>query len=234
MSNMACASGAPASSFAASQKSDLYITPSDDGEGKRLRQYVDLIGQLSHPNVGGTLGLPCAHGSIFGVVLPLYPGGNVLQYLEGHPVTTDAERMDIVIDFLRGLEYLHGKNMTHDNVRADNVLIDGTNRALLCDAQYKTMVTDKEDAPYAHLTSSCRWTSPEQLFSEDLEDTRARAGEAADVWAAALTIMQASKAYHRCASYLTSLLHLLDVDPAAAIRTYPQGSQCRRDAEGVR
>ena len=56
------------------------------------------------------------------------------------------------------------------------------------------MVLDEEDAPFIHLTSSCRWTSPDKLFSEDLEDTRARAGKAADIWAAALTIIHVRNA----------------------------------------
>lgn len=61
---------------------------------------------------------------------------------------------------------------------------------MLCDAQYKTMMAGDVDSPYVHLDSSCRWTAPEKLFDEEAGVTLALERKAADMYAAALTILQ--------------------------------------------
>ncbi|KZP07040.1 kinase-like protein [Athelia psychrophila] len=194
--------------FAISTRSDLFLVSAGDEKqqtvfkrlricrgaditSQRLRQYVERMrhGRLSHPNISRALEL-CTDGSILGTLMPLYTPGNVIQYLQRYPGSTDRERIDFAADFLKGLAFLHEKDITHDNIRGENIVIDDTRRALLCDAQYKTMVAGDADPPYVHLDSSCRWTAPEKLFNEEPRAMPAPANKAADMYAAGLTIVQ--------------------------------------------
>lgn len=78
---------------------------------QRLRQYVERMrhGRLSHPNISRALEL-CTDGSILGTLMPLYTPGNVIQYLQRYPGSTDRER----IDFVRPPRCLHSSRANID------------------------------------------------------------------------------------------------------------------------
>ncbi|KZP25852.1 kinase-like protein [Athelia psychrophila] len=177
-------------------------------------------GRLSHPNISRILEL-CTDGSTLGTLMPLYTLGNAIQYLQRHPGSTDGERIDLAADLLKGLAFLHELDVTHGNIRGENIMIDDTKRGVLCDAQYKTMMAGDADpsSGYVHFDSDCRWTAPEKLFNKEPRAMLAQANKAVDIYAAALTIVQVSSplTFQSLKSSLFS-----DVDSPPTLRAHPQ------------
>ncbi|KAF8216397.1 kinase-like domain-containing protein, partial [Mycena galopus ATCC 62051] len=64
------------------------------------------------------------------VVSPFCVNGNALDYLSKNP---EADKMQILHDIGRGMEYLHGQNVVHGDLKARNVLIDDEGHALVAD-----------------------------------------------------------------------------------------------------
>lgn len=72
------------------------------------------------------------------------------------------------------------------------MLIDSSGRAVLSDTQYNSIVNIDPAAPYVFIDSRSRWMSPEALIGDPVSDTCAGASKEADIYAAAMTIAQAS------------------------------------------
>ncbi|KAF7967116.1 hypothetical protein HWV62_35742 [Athelia sp. TMB] len=158
----------------------------------RLSQYIKRAQLLNHPRIGKPLGLCRNYGLVAALVLLFFPNGNVLCYLKEHAAPTDEIRLRLTIDLLQGVAYLHGQGITHDNIRAENVLIDSSGMAVLSDTQYNSIVNIDSAAPYSFIDSRSRWTSPEALIGDPVSETCARASKEADIYSAAMTIAQSS------------------------------------------
>lgn len=82
------------------------------------------------------------------------------------------------------------------------MLIDSSGMAVLSDTQYNSIVNIDPAALYSFIDSRSRWTSPEALIGDPVSDTCARASKEADIYAAAMTIAQASDSPYSQSSFL--------------------------------
>ncbi|KAJ6591671.1 kinase-like domain-containing protein [Mycena vulgaris] len=94
-----------------------------------LLDEVFIWRSFSHPNLHPFLGAAPFEQPAF-VVSPFCINGNALEYLENTP---KADRLQILHDISRGMEYLHAQNVVHGDLKARNVLIDDDGRALVAD-----------------------------------------------------------------------------------------------------
>ncbi|KZP07042.1 kinase-like protein [Athelia psychrophila] len=156
----------------------------------RLLAYIQLAQRLNHPHVGKPLGLCHNYGPAAATVLPFYRHGNIVDHLKRHPASIDGVRLSLATELLKAVEYLHRKNIMHGNIRAENVLVDDDERAVLCDTQYKLIVDTDSDPENVGIDSSCRWTAPEALIGDPLLDIAVGPSKAADIYAVAMTIAQ--------------------------------------------
>ncbi|GFS19937.1 serine/threonine protein kinase [Elysia marginata] len=65
--------------------------------------------------------------------MPYYPGGDLFTVLEEqrnpHPATVARWMLDVTL----AVEYLHGRCVAHNDIKPDNVFLDGSGRAHLGD-----------------------------------------------------------------------------------------------------
>ncbi|MCO6025374.1 protein kinase [Prevotella cerevisiae] len=104
-----------------------------------IEKYIDFI---DHPEYG-----KC-------IVLEYIDGRSLKDYIaENH---TSAEKKDIVEQIADALDYIHGKNIVHRNLKPSNILITKDNQVKLID--FRVSYADNLSEP----SSSLRYAAPEQ------------------------------------------------------------------------
>ncbi|KAF8063193.1 kinase-like domain-containing protein, partial [Lyophyllum atratum] len=129
---------------------------------KTIAREAILWGQLSHTNLLPFHGLHRT-GQQLSLVSPWAEAGNMLNFLQNVPT---ANRVLLCSDVARGTAYLHENDIVHGDLKAVNILIDGSHRAYLADFG----LSGVEDLEILHWTSqssaasrggTVRWQAPE-------------------------------------------------------------------------
>ncbi|KAJ6455891.1 kinase-like domain-containing protein [Mycena sanguinolenta] len=76
------------------------------------------------------------------LVSPWMENGNISSYLKRHPA--GCNRLTLVLDVALGLEYLHGRNLVHGDLKGLNVLVTRSGRAVLADFGLSSVVTESK------------------------------------------------------------------------------------------
>ncbi|GLB34347.1 putative CAP_GLY [Lyophyllum shimeji] len=130
-----------------------------------------LWGQLSHPNLLPIYGL-FQYTTRICLVSPWMEFGDITNFLRQRP---DADRLRLVSDVARGIDYLHKDDIVHGDLKGANILVNDAGRACLADFGLSAVT----DADILHWTSnssaaskggSVRWQAPE-LFDVESDDT---------------------------------------------------------------
>ncbi|KAF7333207.1 Kinase-like protein [Mycena venus] len=129
-----------------------------------LRNEINIWSTLRHPNIVQFLGANTLDDKPF-IVMP-YVQYNAKEFLRER---STFEPLYILRDISLGLEYLHSRKICHGDLKAINVLVETSGRALLCDfglarlkadASTRTISTVLE-AP--QIQGSRNWMAPELL-----------------------------------------------------------------------
>ncbi len=99
---------------------------------KQFRREYSLTQPLNHPHLLKASYFDIADGSPF-LVMPYCSKGSVGHKLMEHQVLAEQEIADIVSQVGDGLAYLHSKDIVHQDIKPDNILIDNDNDYLLTD-----------------------------------------------------------------------------------------------------
>ncbi|KAJ7865759.1 kinase-like domain-containing protein [Mycena olivaceomarginata] len=98
------------------------------------------------------------------LVSPWMENGNISDYLERNP--TGINRLTLLLDVVTGLEHLHGQRVVHGDLKAINVLVSRSGRAVLTDFGLSTVVMDSNIPGFSTTLESggtLRWQAPELL-----------------------------------------------------------------------
>ncbi|KAG8958580.1 hypothetical protein FRC03_008995 [Tulasnella sp. 419] len=152
---------------------------------KRFHREVLLWKQLQHPNVVPLLGYMMLPDGSPALISPWYTNGNVIQYIGSQE---SPDRKSLALDVIRGLEYLHSISVAHGDLKGENVLVDASGRASLCDFGMSQFLEAAAritgfTTTNAHLGGTDRFMSPE-LFYELPKSTDT------DIWALGCLIVQ--------------------------------------------
>ncbi|KAJ7020515.1 hypothetical protein C8F04DRAFT_1050769 [Mycena alexandri] len=148
-----------------------------------LRNEIKIWSTLRHPNILQFLGANTLDDKPF-IVMPYVPH-NAREFLRERPT---LDPVPILRDISLGLEYLHSRKICHGDLKAINVLVESTGRALLCDFGLARL---KADADSRTLTTmdvtpvlgSRNWMAPELL-------TGGRYRMPADIYAFGMTVYE--------------------------------------------
>lgn len=99
---------------------------------KQFRREYSLTQPLNHPNLLKASYFDIAEGSPF-LVMPFCSKGSVGNKLMEHQVLSEQEIAQILAQVGDGLAYLHSKDIVHQDIKPDNILIDNDNNYLLTD-----------------------------------------------------------------------------------------------------
>ena len=92
--------------------------------------------QLNHPNLVKVLNadvLAFRGDKIVVIAMEYFNNGSILHKLNNQGFIPIKDAIRYLIDVLRGLEYLHGKNFLHGDIKPKNILISATGEGILTD-----------------------------------------------------------------------------------------------------
>ncbi|EIN03644.1 kinase-like protein, partial [Punctularia strigosozonata HHB-11173 SS5] len=126
--------------------------------------------RLNHPHIVPFIGIDPSNQAC--IVSEWMEHGDVMSYIESHP---RANRVQLITDIARGLEYMHASGVVHGDLKSRNVLVDSLGYARLSDFGLATTVLGTTSlAPTAG--PSANWGSfhymPPELFDPMVQDKR--------------------------------------------------------------
>ncbi|KAG8943240.1 hypothetical protein FRC03_002579 [Tulasnella sp. 419] len=165
---------------------------------------------LAHPHVVPLLGFAMVKDTCPALISPWIENGSVSKYLE---YNSSADRVLLLLDIIRGLDFLHGKSLMHGDLKADNVLVDIHGKASLADFGISKFMDEMHQvngfSTEGGFGGNLRFASPESV----MEDEKFLA---TDVWAFACTAIQIMKnqpPYHRIKDDGTVLTRIIAGEP---------------------
>ncbi|KAK8854312.1 hypothetical protein M9Y10_016872 [Tritrichomonas musculus] len=113
------------------------------------------------------------------IIMEYCVNGDLLSYATNHGFKNEAERKKIIIGFLEAIRYLHNKNISHGDIKSENVLLDKYMSPKLCDFGFcrTTLIAGDESK-----NGTLYYASPE-LFRKGRFNTLK-----SDIWAIGITL----------------------------------------------
>lgn len=159
-----------------------------------VRREVDIMCQLSHPNIVRLYGLVERVNSPPMLVMEYGANGSLYNFLRrvGAPVPWN-QRLRIAYELSRGLAYLHMMNIIHRDIKSLNVILDHHCQAMWCDfglASAKSHLSTNTNASTQgqdrdKVAGTLRWLAPEQFTRKYSTPSRA-----SDVWSLGMVFFE--------------------------------------------
>lgn len=147
------------------------LTTPDSMAESLLRREYELGAQLSHPSIINTIGFESDTPVGPAIVLEYVNGISLKEYISGNPTT--AQRRSVLKDILSGVEYLHKRGILHNDLKPENIMINGNNTARIIDLGF----SESEDNIYSGaFGGSAGYSAPEIISG------KGSAGSASDIY----------------------------------------------------
>ncbi|CAO3667356.1 unnamed protein product [Rhizopus stolonifer] len=133
-----------------------------------LQREIDLLKELEHENIVQYLGSKI-DDSYFSIFLEYVPGGSVSGILASYGTFQDPLVKSFVRQILKGLNYLHNKDIVHRDIKGANVLVDNKGCVKITDFGISKKVEEdiimqNQSSSASHrpsLQGSIYWMAPE-------------------------------------------------------------------------
>ncbi|KAM7260032.1 hypothetical protein ACFE04_015773 [Oxalis oulophora] len=152
---------------------------------KQLNQEINLLSQLSHPNIVRYYGSELCEESLC-VFLEFVSGGSIHKLLQEYGPFREPVIQTYTRQILSGLAYLHGRNTVHRDIKGANILVDPNGEIKLADfgmAKHITAATAMlsfKGSPY--------WMAPEVVMNTNGYTL------AVDIWSLGCTVFEMATA----------------------------------------
>lgn len=149
---------------------------------KKYIQEFDTMSKTHHPNVVQLLGYVAEP---FIIVMEYLSNGNLMEYISKNKISIE-KKIDISMNILRGLAYLHNRKpkiLIHRDIKTKNILISPSGIPKICDFGLSKFVTDSNlkesnslenmsklqniDSDLSYGIGTIRYMSPEMLNLKD-------------------------------------------------------------------
>ncbi|KXN92018.1 Tip elongation aberrant protein 1 [Leucoagaricus sp. SymC.cos] len=164
-----------------------------------------LLAHVSHSNVIPLYGayLSDEPNPRICIVSPWMKNGDLANYLKKFP---DTPRIPLMSDVAAGLRFLHDMGIVHGDLKARNVLVSGSRRAMLADFAVSTVFnTGLGTTTIGDITGTTYWMAPERLLAEEVPPPT----PASDMWGFGCTCFEAMTGQTPFAGYYKSLRQLI-------------------------
>lgn len=143
-------------------KNELKISPVTS----ITRRQIDDWLKLDHSNILRVMGANILDDTPF-LVTPFILGGNINNYIDGHP---SCDRLKYLHQASLGLAYLHTQGVIHGNIKGSNILIDDHDNAKLCDYGLASLKADANSRALSaeRALVSPSWAAPELFMGGNL------------------------------------------------------------------
>ncbi|KAJ7767198.1 kinase-like domain-containing protein [Mycena metata] len=165
--------------------------------------------QLCHPNVLPFYGLYYQDQRLC-LISPWMKNGDLFHYLQKPPLNVD--RLLFVLDVALGLEYLHGNNVVHGDLKTANILVTSSARACIADFGLSSIINPLT-FQFTHTTvergggGTVRYVAPE-LFQDEVNHCRS----GSDIYAFACVcyeIMTGKVPFYETINDMTVMMNVL-------------------------
>ncbi|KAI0934912.1 hypothetical protein AcV5_006602 [Taiwanofungus camphoratus] len=146
--------------------------------------------RLSHPHITPFLGV---NTSLFPlcIVSEWMANGNITHFLRKTP---GANRPKLLVDVVRGLEYLHRAGVIHGDLKGANILINDKRCACLADFGLTNVVYDPDTmnimSASDNTNGTARWMAPELLDPERFGREHSHVSRESDIYALAMVMWE--------------------------------------------
>jgi len=153
-----------------------------DREEKRFRRESGIASGLRHPHILPVLAYGTLVGEMFRVLYLVTP------YVEGQTLDLApralAEKLGIVADIADALDYAHGQNVVHRDVKPTNILVDSAGRGTITDFGIAKSIQERGEGVTVtgSIVGTPHYMSPEQARGET------RIGPATDIFSLGATL----------------------------------------------
>ena len=132
---------------------------------------VEVFSKLSHKNIVKMLGVVTEKDSI-GIVMEYLPT-TLFQALFIEEVEFSSyEKKKLVSEVISALEYLHDAGITHCDIKCQNVLLDASNVAKICDFGLSMVKNSSTSTSCRESQGTPRYSAPEVLRGEILQQSQ--------------------------------------------------------------
>ncbi|KAG1906280.1 kinase-like domain-containing protein [Suillus fuscotomentosus] len=135
----------------------------------RICREVYVRKRLRHKAILALYGITAGFGIIPGpsFVYPWMAGGSLRDYLkQEHSVLPASQKLDILLEVARGIEYLHKQDVAHGNLTGDNIFLDGSGRVRIADFSRSVILAEADSDMFnEQLPGDARYTAPEFMFT---------------------------------------------------------------------
>ncbi|KAG8945100.1 hypothetical protein FRC03_001806 [Tulasnella sp. 419] len=159
-------------------------TPNEERLYKRFHREVLLWAKLQHPNVTPLLGYTMDPDGAPSLISPWYSHGNLTEYLASHP---KANRLSLVSDITKAMQYLHSIPVVHGDLKGENVLVDSNGSARICDFGMAQFL-DEELKVTGFTTSNAYAGGTDRYFCPEILNEEPKT-TMTDIWAFGCLVM---------------------------------------------
>ncbi|XP_010530598.1 PREDICTED: mitogen-activated protein kinase kinase kinase YODA-like isoform X2 [Tarenaya hassleriana] len=152
---------------------------------KQLNQEINLLSQLSHPNIVQYYGSELREEAL-SVHLEYVSGGSVHKLLQEYGAFTEPVIQNYTRQILSGLAYLHGRNTVHRDIKGANILVDPNGEIKLADFGMAKHIT--ACSSMLSFKGSPYWMAPEVVMNTNGYYL------AVDIWSLGCTILEMATA----------------------------------------
>ncbi|MBA0561965.1 hypothetical protein Golob_007059 [Gossypium lobatum] len=148
---------------------------------KQLNQEINLLSQLSHPNIVRYYGSELGEETL-SVYLEYVSGGSIHKLLQEYGAFKEPVIQNYTRQILSGLAYLHGRNTVHRDIKGANILVDPTGEIKLADFGMAKHIT--ACGTMLSFKGSPYWMAPEVVMNTNGYNL------AVDIWSLGCTILE--------------------------------------------
>ncbi|RLN32377.1 hypothetical protein BBJ28_00024492 [Nothophytophthora sp. Chile5] len=153
-------------------------------------QETDVWFPLAHPHVIKLFGA-CHVSSPAFFVCEDAVHGNFLDYFAQSSGHSNKRRLwRLFLDAAQGLSYLHSKKVVHGDLKCNNLLVGGDEKAKLCDFGFSFIRSESEGLSAKAQPNTIRWKAPECLLGSS-EGGEGSPRFASDVYALGMCLLEA-------------------------------------------
>ncbi|QCD84834.1 mitogen-activated protein kinase kinase kinase [Vigna unguiculata] len=148
---------------------------------KQLNQEINLLNQLSHPNIVQYYGSELVEESL-SVYLEFVSGGSIQKLLQEYGPFTEPVIQNYTRQIVSGLAYLHARNTVHRDIKGANILVDPNGEIKLADFGMAKHINSS--ASMLSFKGSPYWMAPEVVMNTNGYSLPV------DIWSLGCTIIE--------------------------------------------
>jgi mitogen-activated protein kinase kinase kinase len=154
-----------------------------------LQREMHLLKELQHENIVQYLGSNLEE-NFLNIFLEYVPGGSVASLLANYGVFEESLIRNFIRQILHGLNYLHGKNIIHRDIKGANVLVDNKGCIKISDFGISKKIDTKLlTSNRVSLQGSIFWMAPEVVKQTSYTSK-------ADIWSLGCLVIEMFSGAH--------------------------------------